>query len=66
MVSAAKRYSLHFGKREGSRRRHSWTERREEDRQARFRVLQAVERKTEESQGRPASQVQEIPLGSSE
>lgn len=56
---------LSFGKGEGSRRRFSWKERREEDREARFRVLQKAASKTQESQRRSPSQVQEILLGSS-
>jgi hypothetical protein len=38
----------HLGEREGSRRRLSWTEGWEEDRKARFRILQAAASEAEE------------------
>jgi hypothetical protein len=39
---------FNFGEREGSRRRRSWTEGREEDRAARFRILQKTASEAEE------------------
>jgi hypothetical protein len=39
---------FNFGEREGSRRRRSWTEGWEEDRAARFRILQKTASEAEE------------------
>jgi len=48
------------GKREGSRRRLSWTEGWEEYRKARFSILQATASEAEEPSGWSPSQAQEI------
>jgi len=62
MFSGTRQVLFRFGKEEGSRRRQSWTEGREGDRQARFGVFQAVAGETQETPRRSASQVQEIRL----
>jgi transcriptional regulator with XRE-family HTH domain len=65
MIFAAFTRITGFAKEEGSRRRQSWAERWEEDRQTRRGLLPAVASEAEEAPGRSASQAQEIPLRSS-